>query len=853
VAEKINVAELNVEFTGDTRELQKEVQKASTRVRDSLGRFAKAGDGVTKAFDDNEKAAKRFGLGAIDLNAKIQLVERGYAQLKQTIGGAIDLAQLGAQSERIEDRFGKFATTIGNADEILAAFNRGTGDTVDQLTAMNNAALLIQQGLVGTADQMAKVTELATRLGNQTLAASDRISIFSQLLRNQSIRLLDDFGISSGKVRMRIKELQAATEDLSREEAFRIAVFEQGQIALDVLGERVDDNAAKMERAQARLMDFRVEMGEKLVPVVARGASIVSELDTSTIALIATFTGIVGVAAKFSGGMGELLTKLNLTGKQFGATVAAGAALIGTYEAIRFVQRQITEGQENINEALARWKDAAATAVEGGQSLENTVADMAARVNEANAILHENAEGGFIVADAFRDAATALARATSENKVMAGAAAEARNTILSQADSLEEANALIRLYNSEIENSKARIDELTQVQFKAIENQEKMNDAQAGFLALDPARAQDALSASIDDLVQVQEEAIEKATELEERTIAVSDAFDVAAGAADADGRSFDAVELAMGRVSEAELKLQNDLELLGRAFSLGAIAADELTERLRQAEQGTLDLSFAERKALTETADDIVLAREAHIQALKDEEEALKKARQAELDRIETQREAIKSQLEQAEALKGAGEQEIARAAIKQLEKAQQAGLITFEDFTQAVVEIQDKFGLADDRSRALTLGLGTLVQEMSTGGIAANEFDDALSLLIADAEDGIVAFDKLKEQIENVKNATNETIEVFNAATGQFEEMMVGGAQAGMVFNAATGQLEQAPAAAQGTQIIDALTGQVVTAPQQQPPAQAGVTIYGGLHLEGIQDVEGFLAQLQALTPLG
>lgn len=854
MADKINVAELNVEFVGDVKQLASAVRGAQKAVDAAFGKVAKAADQVAGSFDAVDDKADDFKDSATELNQKIQLVERGYAQLKQTIAGAVDLAQLGAQSERIEDRFGKFAATIGNADGILAAFNRGTGDTVDRLTAMNNASLLIQQGLVGTSDQMEKVTELATRLGNQTLAASDRISIFSQLLRNQSIRLLDDFGISSGRVRDRIKELQAATADMSREEAFRIAVFEQGQVALDILGERVDDNAAKMERATARLMDFRVEMGEKVVPLIARAAGFISELDTVTIALVASFTSIIGVAAKFSGGMGELLKKLKVTPGQFGAIAAAGVALIGVYEGIRSVQRDIAEGQENVNEALAQWEGAAATAVEGGQSLESTVADMAARVNEANDILHENAEGGFIVADAFRDAATAVARATSENKVMAGAAAEARNTILSQADSLEEANTLIRLYNSEIENSKAQIEELTQVQLTAIENQEKMNDAQAGFLALsgDARGAREAMSAGIDDLVQIQEKAVVQAAELEERTIAVSDAFDVAAGAADADGRSFEMVELAMGRISEAELKLQSDLELLGRAFSLGAISADELAEKLALAETGMLNLTFAERRELTETSNQIIEAREAHTQALKDEEEALKNAQQAELDRIETQQEAIRSQLEQAEALKGAGEQEIARAAIRELEKAQQAGLITFEDFTQAVVEIQDRFGLADDESRALTLGLGALVEEFSTGGVAASEFDDALGLLIEDAKDGVVAFDELKQKIEDVRNATDETIEVFNAATGQFEEMVTQVPErlfGGQIAAGAGGEF--APGA--DTQVIDALTGQVVTPPQQQPPAAGGVTIYGGLHLEGIQDVEDFLAQLQALTPLG
>lgn len=858
MTERIDVAQLNTQFVGDLRQLSSSVKDAQKLINQAFGQVIDAADQVADGFNEVEEESKNFQSSATELNSKIQLVERGYDMLKQTIAGAVDLAQLGAQSERVEDRFTKFANTIGSTDEILASFNRGAGGTVDQLTAMNAAGSLIQQNLVGTAGEMERVVEFATRLGDQTASATDRINAFSQLLRNQSIQLLDNFGISSGRVRAEIEKLQAADAALSREEAFRIAVFSEGQKSLDVLGERVDDNAAKMERAQARMQDFRVEMGQKMVPIISTAAEVLSSLDSATIALATTLAGAMGTLVKFSGGLGGLNEKLGVTPGQFAAVGAAAFALIGVYQQLRDVQNRIEEGQAKVNATLDTWQEKTAQAVAEGQDMGSVVQDLAGKVNKADEVLHANAETGNILKDALQDAATAAARASKENEIMSAAAANARESIVSQSGSVEEANNLIGIYNSEITNSKAAISEMTALTYaQATANWELVKSLADSDSLLDKFRRTQAETfiqgnKLREENTRLVEEETKKAEELAQKTLSLADAYKVAAGGVEEGGRSFEMVEIALGQVSQAEVKLQNDLELLGRAFSLGAISADEMTARLREAEAGTLDLTFAERKMLNETSDAIIKAREDHAIALENEKKALEEARQAELDRIETQQQAIQSQLELSETLLGADEQRIASAAIDQLKQAQEAGLITFEDFTKAVVEVQDRFGLADDRSRALTLGLGELVNEFAGGGIAANEFDDALDILIKDAEDGVVAFDNLKKQIDDVRNATEETVRVFNAATGQFEDMAVGGGGE-RTFNAATGEWGAGGGmATSGPTIIDALTGQVVSAPQQQPAA-GGVNIYGGLHLEGIQNVDDFLAQLQALTPTG
>ena len=72
---------------------------------------------------------------------------------------------------------------------------------------------------------MERVVEIASRLGDQTMAVSDRVSDFALMLANQSLPRLDNFGISSGKVRARIEELMSTVAGMTRETAFMQAVM----------------------------------------------------------------------------------------------------------------------------------------------------------------------------------------------------------------------------------------------------------------------------------------------------------------------------------------------------------------------------------------------------------------------------------------------------------------------------------------------------------------------------------------------------------------------------------------------------------------------------------------------------
>jgi hypothetical protein len=208
---------------------------------------------ASSAMDGLAKAAK---LAATAL-AAYKMVQKG-----------LEFAQLGAQVQATQQRFESFAGGADQAAEYLEALNRASYGTLDQMGAMASGAKLLQMGLVDDAAGMEQVSAMAIRLGDQTKSATDRMSDFALMLANQSIMRLDNFGISSGKVRERIEELQDATAGMTREEAFLIATLEQGQKALDTLGDTSGETIVEFGKFESAITDVKNQFAVMLSDIV---------------------------------------------------------------------------------------------------------------------------------------------------------------------------------------------------------------------------------------------------------------------------------------------------------------------------------------------------------------------------------------------------------------------------------------------------------------------------------------------------------------------------------------------------------------------------------------------------------
>ena len=183
---------------------------------------------------------------------------------------AVNLAKDAAQFEKVEKTW-KSLTGTGKdyrkeMDKLRDA-TRGMVRDQDLLQATNK---FLAMGLADSNDEAAKLLEMSTQLSmamgyDATQGAED----FAMMLANQSIPRLDNFGISSGKVRERIEELMAADQNLTREQAFMNAVMEEGTKTMERVGEQGEGTSANMMKLKANVENLKLEIGERFAPVLA--------------------------------------------------------------------------------------------------------------------------------------------------------------------------------------------------------------------------------------------------------------------------------------------------------------------------------------------------------------------------------------------------------------------------------------------------------------------------------------------------------------------------------------------------------------------------------------------------------
>ncbi len=188
------------------------------------------------------------------------------AAIKQVAEFAVELANLGSESLITRARFEAFAGSAEEADRTIRLVKEATNDTISEMGAMQGASKLFQMGLVGSAEEAAFLMEAAVKLGDQTQDTSGRVEDFALMLANTSIPRLDNFGISSGRVRTRIKELQDQMPGLSRETAFMQATMEEAQKSLELLEDAGLEQMQGNDRLKSSFQDLKATVGEEMAP-----------------------------------------------------------------------------------------------------------------------------------------------------------------------------------------------------------------------------------------------------------------------------------------------------------------------------------------------------------------------------------------------------------------------------------------------------------------------------------------------------------------------------------------------------------------------------------------------------------
>jgi len=224
--------------------------------------------GITGALGGLATAAAGLAAGAV----------AGVGALGAELG---QLAVAAATVEQVRQTFFALAEDIGEQSAMMmASLRQATNSMVSDADLMAGANKLMSMGLADSTESASQLMEMATRLG--MAMGEDAVSSIENLaltLANQSLPRLDSFGISSGKVRERIEELQDATEGLTREEAFMQAVMEQGAISMERLGDAgVGGAASSMAQLEATIENLKNSVGRVLLPVLDTLASMLNDL-----------------------------------------------------------------------------------------------------------------------------------------------------------------------------------------------------------------------------------------------------------------------------------------------------------------------------------------------------------------------------------------------------------------------------------------------------------------------------------------------------------------------------------------------------------------------------------------------
>ena len=176
------------------------------------------------------------------------------ALAKQIANVGLEMVNVGTQVTQVKERFEALVGPMGDAEDTMKRLQEATLGIASDFDIQKGANILMQMGLAKSPEELEQIIGLITRIKKPTDDLGTAIQDFSLLLSNQSILRLDNFGLSSARVRERIHELLASGEALNRSDAFKMAVLEEGAKSVDRLGA-----SAENARTPIALLETKIQ------------------------------------------------------------------------------------------------------------------------------------------------------------------------------------------------------------------------------------------------------------------------------------------------------------------------------------------------------------------------------------------------------------------------------------------------------------------------------------------------------------------------------------------------------------------------------------------------------------------
>lgn len=264
--------------TSDLSRVQATAQSVGQNVARSLGQINSAAQGAqgglrglrdTFSSVDNAAGALAGGLRGLGAAAGAAgLVALGAA----AVHAAGDLAQLGAQAERLETSFANVAARAGQSgQQMLESMRKASRGTISDTDLMLNANRAMLLGVADTAEEMGKLLEVARVRGAAFgLSTSQAFGDIVTGLGRLSPMILDNLGITVDADRTyaayasTLGKTADQLSDAEKRQALLNRVLEDTQPLIDAAGDAADSNADKLERFGTAWQNMTAQMGRNI-------------------------------------------------------------------------------------------------------------------------------------------------------------------------------------------------------------------------------------------------------------------------------------------------------------------------------------------------------------------------------------------------------------------------------------------------------------------------------------------------------------------------------------------------------------------------------------------------------------
>jgi len=224
---------------------------------------------LTQAFEKTERKSRLLNNSFATMRSKMLLfsfaMSLGGRQLLQFARNAASIEPMRIAFDNLQGSAG--ASTI--AMQKLRKATNGTMSEMELLQQANNAMIL---GITTNADEMAKMFDMAQRLG-EALGIDTRRSVESLItgIGRQSRLMLDNIGIIVDTTKAYEKFAQANQKtvpqltDLEKKQAFFNATLEAAEKKLNRVGEETDTPIKAFNRLNATIENFTTKIGQDLL------------------------------------------------------------------------------------------------------------------------------------------------------------------------------------------------------------------------------------------------------------------------------------------------------------------------------------------------------------------------------------------------------------------------------------------------------------------------------------------------------------------------------------------------------------------------------------------------------------